>query len=669
MKHFGRLFLVSLVLAVVPLAAYAQTPLWSGIISPSRAVNWSDAGVRGGIPTNRTQCGSTIAPYGSGGSPASPATINNAIAACPGGTYVLLGSGTFYLSAGIREQAPTNNVTIRGMGADETFVVFSGSDPCGGQYADVCFESGDVNWSGGSSNSTTWTASNYVAGQTTLTFAAVPNLKVGNPVMLDQLDDTTVNDAVMVCAQNSTIPYCSGQGNSGGAQRPNRNETQVVTVTGCNGITAIGTSCSGTNVAVTISPGLYMPNWSPSKSLGAWWASSPQTGGAIEDISLDHTASASKGVLWFNATNGWAKGVRSIDAERSHFMKIYADHITVENSYMYLTYNAATQSYGVESFGSSDGLTVNNICQLVVTCENENSFTEGDAVLYNYSVYSYFTLSAGYLVESTAAHTAGIDMVLYEGNKAGSMDADAIHGSHNFLTLFRNYILGNQPSCWGGGSGYTSMEPCNNGLIPMQLQSYTHFTNVIGNLLGQTGIQGSYQSGTGGGVGTAGIYALGPGYSDGTSGLSVAEDSSVAATLLRWGNCDAIHGFAAASCQFNSSEIPVTGSLITDQQPYANSVPSSHTLPASLYYSSTPSWWPSSKPFPPIGPDVTGGNEPGTGGLAYTIPAEDCYLSVMNGPSNGAGSALTFNENACYGSSSLSSNPPDAPTNLTAAVE
>src|ERR1700675_4050418 len=70
---------------------------WSGIIDPSRAVDWRTAGVPGGIPTNRTQCGSTIAAYNG---PAT--TINNAIASCGGaGHFVSLGAGTFNLTSGI----------------------------------------------------------------------------------------------------------------------------------------------------------------------------------------------------------------------------------------------------------------------------------------------------------------------------------------------------------------------------------------------------------------------------------------------------------------------------------------------------------------------------------------------------------------------------------------
>jgi len=87
-------------------------------------------------------------------------------------------------------------------------------------------------------------------------------------------------------------------------------------------------------------------------------------------------------------------------------------------------------------------------------------------------------------------------------------------------------------------------------------------------------------------------------------------------------------------------------------------------MPASFYYNSQPSWWPSGKAWPLIGPDVTGGNIAGTGGFANTNPAEDCYLNAMNGPSDGSGGALSFNAAACYTNSS----PVPPPTGLTAVV-
>lgn len=83
-------FLFLLVLLVTQWApAYGQA--WSGVLSPKRAIDWSHAGVPGGIPSaSWTQCGSTIVAYGSSGTPASPATIQNAINNCTANHYVQL---------------------------------------------------------------------------------------------------------------------------------------------------------------------------------------------------------------------------------------------------------------------------------------------------------------------------------------------------------------------------------------------------------------------------------------------------------------------------------------------------------------------------------------------------------------------------------------------------
>jgi hypothetical protein len=62
-----------------------------------------------------------------------------------------------------------------------------------------------------------------------------------------------------------------------------------------------------------------------------------------------------------------------------------------------------------------------------------------------------------------------------------------------------------------------------------------------------------------------------------------------------------------------------------------------------------PVWWPLAKPWPAIGPEVTGGNISGLGGHAHTIPAEDCYRDHMNGPADGSGPVLSFNAQRCYG--------------------
>ena len=66
-----QLLLFSLILLCLSTPAHAQ--LWSGILDSSRAVDWSQAGIPGGIPNRTTIC-STLNPG------ATAAQINSAIA-------------------------------------------------------------------------------------------------------------------------------------------------------------------------------------------------------------------------------------------------------------------------------------------------------------------------------------------------------------------------------------------------------------------------------------------------------------------------------------------------------------------------------------------------------------------------------------------------------------
>lgn len=86
-------------------------------------------GVEGGIPSAAwTQAGSTIAAYGSSGTPGSPATINSAITAAGANEYVLLGAGTFFLNAAI--EIDESGVELRGSvdanGVPTTIIDFRG---------------------------------------------------------------------------------------------------------------------------------------------------------------------------------------------------------------------------------------------------------------------------------------------------------------------------------------------------------------------------------------------------------------------------------------------------------------------------------------------------------------------------------------------------------------
>src|SRR5579862_4420231 len=79
--------LLSFLTILLILPAVARAQLWSGVIDSKRAIDWTQAGIPGGLPdTSWTQCGSTIAAYSG-----TDATISNALAACAPNHYVLLG--------------------------------------------------------------------------------------------------------------------------------------------------------------------------------------------------------------------------------------------------------------------------------------------------------------------------------------------------------------------------------------------------------------------------------------------------------------------------------------------------------------------------------------------------------------------------------------------------
>src|SRR5262249_41859583 len=199
-----KAFLFPLILLWLAMCSYAQ--VWSGVVSSSRAVDWSRAGLPGGIPSRTAQCGSTIAPY-----TGSAVTINNAIAACPndGTHFVSLGAGTFNLSSGI--DFSQNNITVRGQGADKTFLIFTGGASCNGITGDVCM-AGSNSGIGNENNVCDWTAgynrgTNIISlancGTTAPVYCSLGNLHVGSVLFLDQVDDLTDTGTIWNCAETT----------------------------------------------------------------------------------------------------------------------------------------------------------------------------------------------------------------------------------------------------------------------------------------------------------------------------------------------------------------------------------------------------------------------------------------------------------------------------------
>jgi hypothetical protein len=584
---------------------------WSGILDPSRAIDWSHAGVEGGIPTRTTSC-ATLDPG------ATAAQINAAIQACPDGQVVTLGAGTFDLSDdGI---VMKSGVTVRGAGADQTLLVFTAHNYCSNLQAAVCF-SGTNDWSGqantqpGGANAADWTGG-YAQGATdvTLTNVGSSGITAGQYIYLDQANDTSPGSDFFVC--DTTSASCSLEGGNGGRVINGviHSQIQIVKVTAVSGST------------YTITPGLYSPNWRSSQSPGAWWPTTPIQNAGLEDVSVDATnAGGQMNVAIYNAMNDWVRGVRLVrtcTCQRSLIQLAMAAHCTVADSYFYGT-QGQSENYGVEAYGGGDNLVENNVLQHVVApFVIQQSL--GSVYAYNYAINDTYADGQGihWLADEFIQHNAGVEFNLYEGNIGPGFGGDVFHGNQLMNTLFRNYFLGTDP-------GRTD----NTTVIP--LQSYIRYMNIVGNVLGTPGTTTTYQ--VNGGIGATGtVYNLGGGNTEGA--VTVPDDPLVATTLMRWGNYDTASGAA----KFDPTEVP------SGIGKYANAVPSSQSLPASFYLAGKPAWWPASTPWPAVGPDVTAGNIPGLAGHASTIPAEDCFRNAMGGPADGSGGVLTFSASACY---------------------
>ena len=644
---------MKLAIFLLPLTLLAQP--WSGILDPSRAEDWSAGQVGFTIPTTRTQCGSTVAAYGTSGSPSSASTINTAIASCAANHYVLLGVGTFYLNTEINFNGH-NNVTLRGSGPTQTTIVFSsvpGGD-CGGNGANICVAPSTLYYIGstqilpGGTLACNWTAG-FTQGATNITLTGCGSSPTAGTILtLDQANDAPTNGyagdtgGVFNCDYfNASSNSCQNQGAGNANGRTisatpvwsgsthyvsaNYSQQQVVTVVSYN---------AGTGAAV-ISPGLYGNNWRSAQTPGAWFPPH-SVGMGVENLTLNYAASTSEdsGIMLNTCNQCWVQNVNSQSGLRNHVWIYQSYQCVVRQNYFYKTQQEGSGAYGVEFFSTSDDLVEDNIFQQVA---GPMIFDQGSGVVlsYNFSINNAYTTSNNWNQTSYASHNAGTGFNLWEGNNLNSIVSDDLWGTSDLTTIFRN---------WLPGRAYNNTTLTSLNTIPISLYAGSRVTNVIGNVLGTPAYHAHYEAfapSTGAATCDTTIYQLSWSDSECLLTAPVPNDTLVRSSLMRWGNYDVVN----AAVRWDATESSPGAITYVNAQ----TTPGSHTLPSSMYLTSKPVWF-GSVAFPATGPDVTGGSGPA--GLAYTNPAQNCYTSVMGGPSNGTGSALAFDANTCYAGAS-----------------
>ncbi len=705
-----RLLIFAVLFLCAPTLVRAQA--WSGIISPSRATDWTQAGIPGGLPDGSwTQCGSTIAAY-----TGSASAIQSVINGCSANQYVLLGPGKFNINAGQIRFPASGHVVLRGSGSNSTFLVFSGSagSGCGQSSAFICGVSNDgtytnepppnvFNWTGG-----------YSKGSTQITLSGVSNINLNTTmIFLDQCDSgwtgngqcsgsSKDNGQLFVCQDSyTTSPTgCSADGPDSGGSRGNgntlfhRGQMQIVTATAINQ-GGCGATC------VTISSPIVAPNWSASQNPQAWIVQ-PIVQVGVENMSLDGTSSGTaEGVEYDSCLDCWVSGVRFVTINTWGINCLQCAYGVYKDNYFW--YEQSSDSYGIRQSATSFMLTQNNIFQRKFGPIVVDGSSTGNVYAYNFMVNGGVAGGASDFMRSWGINHANNEFTLWEGNIAPEQYDDGDHGTTGMNTNFRNFYLGWE-SCANGQCGGDAFKDSSTNAL--NEQSYDRYANIIGNVLGTPGYHTQYKTGNGSNVA---VLSLGSG--NGGVSIPVPSDPLVNSTALFWGNYDV----ATAAVRFcgnssdsvwasvcnGTSEVPTGASLYPNSVPTAGDTAAGQSpMPASFYLSSKPSWF-GSAPFPVIGPDVTGGNigqctgtlnTPGHysglpatssgqctgtslsnsawGGHVNANPAMNCYLNVMGGVPDGTVGVLAFDAGLCYGGSSGTggSNPPAAPTNVKATV-
>src|SRR5207302_165674 len=132
--------------------------------------------------------------------------------------------------------------------------------------------------------------------------------------------------------------------------------------------------------------------------------------GLTVDTTSDSSA-ASSNIEFGNCYQCWVKNIRSLNANRNHVWLYQSARIEIRDSYFYGTKNAASQSYGVESFMTSDDLVINNIFQHV-TAPIMTGTNSGSVFAFNFGIDDFYSVST-WMEQMIWTHDAGVNMVLF----------------------------------------------------------------------------------------------------------------------------------------------------------------------------------------------------------------------------------------------------------------
>lgn len=615
------------VLGLLSVCAFGQA--WSGILAPARAIDWTNAG--GGVGSGSwTQCGSTIA------AGATTATIQTAINNCTANHFVLLGAGSFTLSAALHFNS--SSIELRGSGPTSTTIVENGNN--------ILFGDGPANQGSTPSGLTVTNLTTLTQGSTVLTVASTAGMSSGQVVMIYEANDTYVNPVGNEGNENATMcPSSPGLNFFGCSTRSMAEMHQITNVN------------SGANQITIEAPGLsklYASGLTP--QVFFWSTTGPTSSNGIQNVKIDagdgsanHTAT-DFAVAFVFCNSCWAKNIAVVNAHRAGIYALYSYKTEIRDSYVAASNTAgAPTEYGIEVDRTSLFKVENNI-MFGVTSPVVIETAYGGVVGYNYTLNS----ATDNLFPTLDSHLAHTSFILFEGNATSFIDWDMVHGSASHGSHFRNFM-------WGTNPNKTNFR------TPINFDAYQRYMNMVANVLGDPTLHTQYVCDQANPQGSDN-FIYGIGWFNGCFGVGTSYDTVTETSLMRWGNWDGVTwkangntngirectGSGAGNAACTASETANGDATFPGLASPATSFPSSFYNGVTGTFASCGtglSFWknPGSGTcpiYPPIGPDVTCSTNcvANTAFHVTKIPAQLCYEATTKA----SGFLTAFDATNCY---------------------
>jgi len=600
---------ILLLLVLTALAPRSRAQLWKPILDPSRAIDWSKAGV-GGIPPRTKLCASLT-------SAATLVQINLALANCPREQTVFLAAGTYSIPGTVNIPS---YVTLRGAGADRTILNATGTDH--GWVVSMGTEAvpyRPVSITGGAT-----------AGSTQIVVDNPFHIAVGKYLVITEQNSLSF---VSTAGAQGNCNWCDGWTKTGAFARG-----QIVEVRGVTGNT------------VTIAPGLYSAYTHNPFAVPFNMARSYS---GVEDLQVyaNNTGyAASFGMS--ECAYCWIKGVESNYSDGDLVEVLWGFHDEVRDSYFsnaFLHQPGEHDSDIHVAYKTSASLFENNIVERTRVSIALGWGAAGNVFAYNYTMGEFIADAPNAVIGGIRFHGAHPQFNLFEGNIVTTIDEDPVWGTSSHTTAFRNWVVGTNRVCTplsgrgavncSGSNGHYGFQAAR----AIQISYLSSLNNFVGNLIGSAQMQSLARGNRPLAQVAFTEFPAPRSYDAAAYGWSFGYGSFIDSGA--GDGCDGgvppCHVAGSSSSNFFHGNYNNIGGRIT----WAAGV--SHVLPPSFYLTAKPSWW-GTLPFPAIGPDVSGGSGPQ--GHSYGNPAQNCYVNRMHGSDGGAGGPLSFNAAACYGS-------------------